>query len=133
MPFAKFYCRKFFFFFIDTTKGDEKEEPKSSSEEDKDTSTDKIENTFSLNSSKPTDTESPSEDMKFSKSPDSETDSEPSSKGSPILERHIFLCGQCSEGFMTLDECKQHMVDVRTILIYSIFVSNYLLITKIIY
>ena len=52
--------------------------------------------------------------MKFTKSPDSETDdSEPSSKGSPILERHIFLCGQCSDGFMTLDECKQHMVDVR--------------------
>ncbi|KAG8192887.1 hypothetical protein JTE90_014663 [Oedothorax gibbosus] len=34
-----------------------------------------------------------------------------SSTDSPVQERHIFLCGQCSEGFASLEECKQHMVE----------------------
>ncbi|GFT98155.1 zinc finger protein 782 [Nephila pilipes] len=29
---------------------------------------------------------------------------------SPLNERHIFLCGQCSDGFASLEECKQHMI-----------------------
>nr|XP_037284660.1 transcription factor E4F1-like isoform X1 [Rhipicephalus microplus] len=31
----------------------------------------------------------------------------------PAQERHIFICGQCSHGFGSLDECKQHMVEVH--------------------
>ncbi|KAF8782616.1 zinc finger protein 782-like [Argiope bruennichi] len=34
-----------------------------------------------------------------------------SSPNSPLNERHIFLCGQCSDGFASLEECKQHMID----------------------
>lgn len=31
----------------------------------------------------------------------------------PAQERHIFICGQCSHGFGSLDECKEHMVEVH--------------------
>ncbi|GIY41016.1 hypothetical protein CDAR_168671 [Caerostris darwini] len=34
-----------------------------------------------------------------------------SSPDSPLNERHIFLCGQCSDGFASLEECKQHMIN----------------------
>ncbi|XP_015910613.2 uncharacterized protein [Parasteatoda tepidariorum] len=40
-----------------------------------------------------------------------DTDNENSSSLDSPVERHIFLCGQCSEGFASLDECKQHMVE----------------------
>lgn len=74
----------------------------------------KIGDSFSLNESQ--DVEELSQDSnKSAKSPKSETDSEQSTKGSPILERHIFLCGQCSDGFVTLDDCKQHMIDAHNI------------------
>ncbi|XP_064468134.1 zinc finger protein 142-like [Ornithodoros turicata] len=28
-------------------------------------------------------------------------------------ERHIFICGQCSQGFSSLDDCKEHMVQAH--------------------
>uniref|UniRef100_L7LY80 Putative gonadotropin inducible transcription factor n=1 Tax=Rhipicephalus pulchellus TaxID=72859 RepID=L7LY80_RHIPC len=31
----------------------------------------------------------------------------------PAQERHIFICGQCSHGFGSLDECKEHMIEVH--------------------
>lgn len=52
---------------------------------------------------------------KFPRGAESETDSEHSTKSLTIMERHIFLCGQCSDGFMTLEDCKQHMVDDHNI------------------
>ncbi len=31
-------------------------------------------------------------------------------------ESHMFVCGQCNLGFITIDECKGHMVKVNSIL-----------------
>lgn len=31
----------------------------------------------------------------------------------PAHERHIFICGQCSQGFGSLDSCKDHMIEAH--------------------
>lgn len=31
----------------------------------------------------------------------------------PAQERHIFICGQCSQGFGSLDACKEHMIEAH--------------------
>lgn len=34
-------------------------------------------------------------------------------EGELTQERHIFICGQCSQGFGSLDDCKDHMVKIH--------------------
>ena len=34
----------------------------------------------------------------------------------PVSEKLIYLCGQCNDGFASLEACKQHMVQVYIIL-----------------
>jgi hypothetical protein len=35
-----------------------------------------------------------------------------SSNPHPVSEKLVFLCGQCSDGFASLEACKQHMMQV---------------------
>jgi len=43
---------------------------------------------------------------------DSAIGSSSNSSPQPVSEKLVFLCGQCNEGFPSLEACKQHMMQV---------------------
>lgn len=51
---------------------------------------------------------------------DSAVGNSSNSSPQPMSEKLVFLCGQCNEGFPSLESCKQHMMQVihRMILCY---------------
>jgi hypothetical protein len=56
---------------------------------------------------------------------DSAVGSGSSSSTQPVSEKLVFLCGQCNEGFPSLEACKQHMMEVihrnSTLLYFTTF------------
>jgi hypothetical protein len=52
--------------------------------------------------------------MKLDSPPTEQLDPAISSSSSPqpVSEKLVFLCGQCNEGFPSLEACKQHMMQV---------------------
>ncbi|GFX47620.1 zinc finger protein 782 [Trichonephila clavipes] len=67
--------------------------------------------TLDSDSSKVTSEETAQESVTIIRRTLEEDNERSSSPISALNERHIFLCGQCSDGFASLEECKQHMIN----------------------
>jgi len=50
---------------------------------------------------------------------DSAVGSSSNSSPQPVSEKLVFLCGQCNEGFPSLEACKQHMMQDHDLILYE--------------